>query len=70
MVAKHRQQMKLRNSHLKRNIFNLYMRRFFFGLVYLHEILKLMFETLVPRQIYLLIFQAKHMFGCSKESSQ
>ena len=32
--AKHRQQMKFWNSHLTRNIFNLYMRRFFFGLVY------------------------------------
>ena len=26
--------MKFCNSHLTRNIFNLYMRRFFFGLVY------------------------------------
>ena len=33
-VAKHRKQMKFCNSHLTRNIFNLYVRRFFFGLVY------------------------------------
>ena len=33
-VAKHRYQVKFCNSHLTRNIFNLYMRRFFFGLVY------------------------------------
>ena len=26
--------MKFCNSHLTRNVFNLYMRRFFFGLVY------------------------------------
>ena len=31
--------MKFCNSHLTRNIFNLYMRRFFFSLVYLHQIL-------------------------------
>ena len=34
IVAKDRWQIKLCNSHLTRNIFNLYMRRFFFGLVY------------------------------------
>ena len=34
IVAKHRKQMKFCNSHLIRNIFNLYVRRFFFGLVY------------------------------------
>ena len=34
IVAKHRQQIKFCNSHLTRNIFNLYMWRFFFGLVY------------------------------------
>ena len=30
ILAKHRQQMKFCYSHLTRNIFNLYMRRFFF----------------------------------------
>ena len=30
--------MQFWNSHLTRNIFNLYMRRFFFGLVYSHKI--------------------------------
>ena len=34
IVAKYRYQMKFCNSHLTRNIFNLCMRRFFFGLVY------------------------------------
>ena len=34
IVAKHRWQIKFCNSHLTRNIFILYMRRFFFGLVY------------------------------------
>ena len=34
IVAKHIKQMKFFYSHLTRNIFNLYMRRFFFGLVY------------------------------------
>ena len=35
IVAKHRYQMKFCNSHVTLNIFNLYMRRFFFGLVYI-----------------------------------
>ena len=35
IVAKHRYQMKFCNSHLTLKIFNLYMRRFFFGLVYI-----------------------------------
>ena len=39
IVAQHRQQMKFCNSHLTHNIFNLYMRRFFFGLVYTPEVL-------------------------------
>ena len=34
IVAQHRKQMKFCNSYLTHNIFNLYMRRFFFGLVY------------------------------------
>ena len=34
IVANHRYQMNFLNSHLTRNIFNLYRRRFFFGLVY------------------------------------
>ena len=34
IVAQNRLQMKFCNSHLTHNIFNLYMRRFFFGLVY------------------------------------
>ena len=34
IVAKHREQMMFCYSHLVRNIFNFYMRRFFFGLVY------------------------------------
>ena len=34
IITKHRQQMKFCNSHLTCNIFNHYMRRFFFGLVY------------------------------------
>ena len=34
IVAKCRKQMKFCNSHLTCNIFNLYMQRFFFGLVY------------------------------------
>ena len=33
-MAKHRKQMEFCYSHLTCNIFNLYMRRFFFGLVY------------------------------------
>ena len=34
IAAKHRNKMKFCNSHLTGNIFNLNMRRFFFGLVY------------------------------------
>ena len=34
IVAQNRLQMKFCNSHLTHNIFNLYMQRFFFGLVY------------------------------------
>ena len=34
IVAKHRYQMNFCYSHLTRNLFNLYMRCFFFGLVY------------------------------------
>ena len=34
IVAKHRYQIKFSNSHLTLNIFNLYLPRFFFGLVY------------------------------------
>ena len=41
IVAKHGQQMKFCNPHLTRNIFNLYMRRFFFGLVYKKPMLTL-----------------------------
>ena len=36
--------MQFWNSHLTRNIFNLYMRRFFFGLVYTLAFLKIKSE--------------------------
>ena len=39
IVAKHRWQMKFRNSHLMHNIFNLYMRRYYFGLVYIWNLI-------------------------------
>ena len=34
-IAKHRQMMKFCHFHLTHNIFNYFMRRFFFGLVYI-----------------------------------
>ena len=43
IVAKHRQQMKFFNSHLTHNIFNLYSRRFFFGLVYIKQLVVMNF---------------------------